>query len=573
MAGSGRAGSEPWELMRRARNFFGRTHNGGGWDRLKAPAAEQRGSNPVDPTQNKRVTAFAHFGRFRGRGTEAGPATPERYTALAKAGSFGPTWPISLRSGVTLVQVRQIYVGVNETRRESEYSSGEKVRRRRSCGRVIGQGVHETRAKPGGEKIEMGHFLMVALGSSGDVNPFLGIALRLRNRGHETTLLSAPCFSGAAEAVGADFAPLGTAAEYDAMYENPDLWHPRRGLRLYFSYLAGRIEETVQLIETHHDPARTVVLAPFQCFGARVAQEALGVPLGTVLPYPISLQSAFDPNRTPIGNPPGWMGRGAVRLMYRIANWEVSRHTRDSTNTARRKRGLAPPIRDVVRWSYSPHLILGLWPSLFSSPQPDWPPQAKNTGFLSYDGPASVSWTPPPDLPDREDWLVFTPGSQMTHGADYFLAACEAASRLNLPTLMVAPDRAALPRQLPKNIHHLSFAPFSWLFSRATAVVHHGGIGTAARAMEAGLPQLIVPRGFDQFDNAHRVRRIGAGTWLDRRRLSGSLLHSSIRDLLEDQQIQRRCREIQVELSGTNALDETCSVIEELLPDTALPLS
>jgi rhamnosyltransferase subunit B len=412
----------------------------------------------------------------------------------------------------------------------------------------------------------MGHFLVVALGSSGDVNPFLGIALTLRNRGHKTTLLSAPRFASGAEAVGAGFAALGTAETYDAMYEDPDLWHPRRGLRIYFSYLAELVEQTVQLIEAHHDPGETVVLAPFQCFGARVAQEALGVPLGTLLPYPISLQSAFDPNRTPIGNPPRWMGRGAVRLMYRIANWEVSRHTRDAINSARRARGLAAPIRDVVRWSYSPHLILGLWPSLFSAPQPDWPPQARNIGFLSYDGPSSSSWTPPHDLPDREDWLVFTPGSQMTHGTDYFHSACRAASKLDLPTLMVAPDRTALPKHLPRNVHHLTFAPFSWLFPRSVGVVHHGGIGTAARALEAGLPQLIVPRGFDQFDNAHRVTRIGAGAWLDRKKLSGNSLHGSIRDLLQDKRIQRRCREIQRELSVTNALEETSTVIEELLP-------
>ncbi|HSR34897.1 MAG TPA: nucleotide disphospho-sugar-binding domain-containing protein, partial [Anaerolineae bacterium] len=401
----------------------------------------------------------------------------------------------------------------------------------------------------------MGHFLMVALGSAGDVNPFLGLALALRNRGHEITLLSAPRFAGAAGAVGAEFYALGTAEEYDAMYEEPDLWHPRRGLKIYFSYLAELVNQTVRLVEALHKPAETVVLAPFQCFGARVAQEAIGVPLGTILPYPISLQSAFDPNRTPIGNPPRWMGRSAVRMMYWVANWEVSRHTRDSINAARRTRNLAPPVRDVVRWSYSPHLILGLWPSFFSAPQSDWPPQARNTGFLSYDGPSSASWAPPNHLPDREDWLVFTPGSQMTHGADYFRFACEAAAKLDLPTVMVSADRTALPSQLPGNVYHLPFAPFSWLFRRAVGVVHHGGIGTAARALEAALPQLIIPRGFDQFDNAHRVARIGAGAWLDRKYLSGSSLHAAIRDLLQSQRIQRRCKGIQAELSKANPLE------------------
>jgi UDP:flavonoid glycosyltransferase YjiC (YdhE family) len=411
----------------------------------------------------------------------------------------------------------------------------------------------------------MGHFVLVALGSSGDVNPFLGMGVALRARGHRTTLLSAPQFAGAAASVGAEFHALGTAEAYDAIYEDPDLWHPRRGLRIYFSYLSELVGETVRLIERQHDSANTAVLASFQCFGARVAQEVLGLPLCTVLPYPISLQSAYDPNRNPIGNPPRWMGRPAVRLMYRLINWEVSRHSRDGIEQVRRAYGLDPPISDVASWSYSPRSILGRWPSLFSSPQPDWPPQARTTGFISYDGPKAADWNPPDDLPDRGDWLVFTPGTQMTHGAAYFRAACQAAEVLDRSTLMVASDRSALPTRLPPNVRHLTYVPFSWLFERACAVVHHGGIGTAGRALEAGVPQLIIPRGFDQFDNAQRVVRIGAGSSLDRRKLNATSLASVIDRLLTDEPIRQRCREIRAELTKTDPGTMTCEAVERLL--------
>lgn len=411
----------------------------------------------------------------------------------------------------------------------------------------------------------MGHFIMVAIGSSGDVNPFLGIATALRGRGHQATLVSAPQFASAAASVGADFVALGTADAYEAIYEDPDLWHPRRGLRIYFSYLSTLVEQTVEVIREHYDPPNTGVLASFQCFGARIAQEALGIPLCTVLPYPISLQSVYDPNRNPIGNPPQWMGRGAIRLMYRAINWEVSRHSRRSVGAARGARGLGRPVKDLVSWSYSPHSVLGLWPSLFSSAQPDWPPVAENTGFVSYDGPDSADWSPPDDLPERNDWLVFTPGTQMTHGAAFFDAACQTAADLDQPTLMVASDRSALPEKLPPKVHHLAYAPFAWLFGRATAVVHHGGIGTAGRALEAGLPQLIIPRGFDQFDNAQRVTRIGAGVSMDRRKVDSTSLSLSLRRLLTDEHIQQRCGEIRTELANTDADEQTCRVVERLL--------
>jgi rhamnosyltransferase subunit B len=411
----------------------------------------------------------------------------------------------------------------------------------------------------------LGVVLLVGLGSSGDVNPLLGIASGLTARGHETTLISAPQFRDAAASVGAGFAALGTAEAYDRVYADPDLWHPRRGLGVFFPYAAGLAARTVELIEERNRPGETVVVATFQCFGARVAQEALEVPCCTVLPNPILLQSVYDPGRNPIWNPPRWMGRSLVRGVHRVMDWEVSRHSRRGVNEARRLRGLAPPTRDVVAWSRSPDLVLGLWPSLLSAPQVDWPSQARTVGFVTHDGSAAAAWNPPPQLPDRDDWLVFTPGTQMTHGADFFRAATDAAAALDHPTLMVAKDASVLPHPLPDNVRHLPFAPFAWLFERASAVVHHGGIGTAGRALQAGLPQLIVPSGFDQFDNAARVSRIGAGLQLGRKNLSASALAGSIRQLLQSEEIQRRCDAISAELVQTDALTETCVAIEGLM--------
>ena len=410
----------------------------------------------------------------------------------------------------------------------------------------------------------MGNVVLIGLGSSGDVNPLLGIGSALRGRGHHTTLVSAPQFGDAAASIGADFSPLGSAQEYDAVYADPDLWHPRRGLGVFFPYAAGLAHRTASIIEERWAPGETVVVATFQCFGARVAQEALGVPTCTVLPNPILLQSVHDPGQSPIGNPPRWLGRGAIRLMYWAANREISRHARPGVNRARAERGLGPPIRDVVGWSRSPDLVLGLWPSVLSPPQPDWPAQARTTGFISYDGAAATDWNPPEDLPERSDWLVFTPGTQMTHGADFFSMACEAADALGLPTLMVARDRSALPSSLPANVRHLGYAPFAWLFQRAQAVVHHGGVGTAGRALAAGLPQLIVPSGFDQFDNGERVARLGVGACIHRKGLTSGTLRDALRRLTTSARVRDRCQVVRDELAGTDALTETCRSIEEL---------
>ena len=407
--------------------------------------------------------------------------------------------------------------------------------------------------------------ILVGLGSSGDVHPLLGIGEAMRLRGHECVVVSAPRFEASARSIGAGFAPLGTAEAYDAVYAHPDLWHPRRGLRVFFSYAAGLTGETADVVEELHRPGDTVVVSTFQCFGARVARELHGIPLATVLPNPVLLQSVHDPNRNPVGGPPPWLGRWAVALTYRIINGELSRHARRGINEARAARGLGPPLRDVVAWSRSPDLVLGLWPALFSAPQPDWPEQARTTGFVPYDGPEAREWAMPEQVAAHDDWIVFTPGTQMTHGSEYFAAAARAAESLGAPTIFVTRSASVLPDGLPDNVMHLSYAPFSRLFPRAAAVVHHGGIGTAGRALEAGVPQLIVPSGFDQFDNAARVARGGWGRELDRERLDGHRLASVLEELIDDAETRRRCAHVRERLAAVDAVEETCGAIEGLL--------
>ena len=410
----------------------------------------------------------------------------------------------------------------------------------------------------------MGHVILMGLGSAGDVNPLLGIGASLRERGHRTSLISAPQFETAASGIGADFYGVGTAEQYEAIYADPDLWHARRGLGVFFPYAGGLSDQIASIVEECHTPGDTVLVGTFQCFGARVAQEAMELPLCTVLPNPILIQSVWDPGQSPIGNPPAWLGKGALRLMYWVANREVSRHARRGVNDALVRRGLER-VHDVVAWSRSPDRVLGLWPSAFAAPQADWPPQARTTGFVTYDGPGAVDWAPPADLEERSDWLVFTPGTQMTHGADFFSIACDVAEELAVPTLMVAKDRSALPEELPANVRHLSFVPFAWLFERASSVVHHGGIGTSGRALQAGCPQLIVPSGFDQFDNAERVARLGVGEKILRKALTRPLLHDVLRRLLHDEDVRSRCREVRDDLAQVDPLDETCDEIEQLL--------
>src|ERR1700728_668623 len=103
--------------------------------------------------------------------------------------------------------------------------------------------------------------LLPTLGSAGDVNPFIGLGLALKARGHRATVITNPYFQLAIEAQGLEFLPVGTLADVESALADPDLWHARKG----FAVVARRvivpsIETVYRHIEAHAD-GDTVVAA------------------------------------------------------------------------------------------------------------------------------------------------------------------------------------------------------------------------------------------------------------------------------------------------------------------------
>jgi len=131
--------------------------------------------------------------------------------------------------------------------------------------------------------------------------------------------------------------------------------------------------------------------------------------------------------------------------------------------------------------------------------------------------------------------IAFTLGTGMTHAADFFRTAVAACDALGARGLLLTKYPHVIPTRLPPRVRHCTFAPFRQLLPLCGAVVHHGGVGTTAAALEAGCPQLILPLAWDQPDNAARVAALGAGLALgSRRRSSGHLSRALARLLAPD---------------------------------------
>jgi len=101
------------------------------------------------------------------------------------------------------------------------------------------------------------------------------------------------------------------------------------------------------------------------------------------------------------------------------------------------------------------------------------------------------------------------------------------------------------------------------LFPRCAAVVHHGGIGTVAKGIAAGVPQLVFPICFDQGDNGVRVKRLGAGDCLRASRPTGRQIALALQPLLTAE-ARVRCRPLQARCEGSDALARAADLVEQL---------
>jgi UDP:flavonoid glycosyltransferase YjiC (YdhE family) len=409
--------------------------------------------------------------------------------------------------------------------------------------------------------------LLLTIGSAGDVHPFIGLGLALKARGHDVKIITNPFFGEIANRVGLELIPLGTAELFREALGNPLLWHRRKGPVAVFEIVLSGLRETYDAVANNYVPGETVVVTSSLGFGARIAQDKLGIPTATVHLSPAEFRSLTAPAKlTGLWMPPG------MPMWLRKTQWWVAdslfidRLAAPKINAFRAELGL-PPVKGILRdfWN-SPRMVLGLFPEWYAAPQADWPPQARLTGFPRYDESDAHQRNPDLDrfLAAGEPPIVFTPGSAMYHGQQFFLASVEACKRLNRRGILLTRHAGQIPANLPDTVKHFVYAPFSQLLPSAAALVHHGGIGTSAQAMAAACRQLITPFAHDQFDNADRLRRLGVGRTIHATQYTATAATRELGLLLKDESVARACRDIAGRLKNDQSVGKTCELIESL---------
>jgi len=418
------------------------------------------------------------------------------------------------------------------------------------------------------------------IGTLGDINPLIAIAIELQRRGHHPVMAVPAVFEPKIRPLGLDFHAVRPDIDpsnnvlVEMIY---DVKHgTEHGLR---DFLFPSLRNTyADLLHAATQPERADLLLLGELnYAGPVVAEVTGIPWASYVLAPLSFFSAFDP---PVLPPYPRLARadkalpGMGRVIKRLARFSTRRWA-EPIYELRREVGLERGANPLFDAKHSPHLVLALFSRALGVEQKDWPANTRITGFCFYDADAGNAKLPPgleEFLSRGEPPVVFTLGSAAVLAAGKFYehsarAAVKAGVRA---VLLIGSDGRNRPAfALPESICVAEYAPYSALFSRAGMVVHQGGVGTTAQCLRAGKPMLIMPYSHDQPDNARRMRRLKVARVIKRSDYTPLRVARKIRSMMDEPKYARRALSVARRLANEDGVGTACDALEELWRETA----
>lgn len=407
----------------------------------------------------------------------------------------------------------------------------------------------------------MRRIVLFAHGSRGDVQPFLAIGAGLRARGHEVRVVTTLDFASLVEAYGLQpfVAPIDVQAALKASTAAVEGGGVLASFRA-FADLAARSSRVLVTTGLAAAQGADLIVAGFGGWSlATGIAERLGLPYLQAYNVPITPTSAFPGALFPGWPKPLWRLGG---VLSRQAVWQSARM--GAAGARREVLGLPPDpwFGDLPALREGP-IVYGLSEALLPRP-PDWDARIRMTGF--WFAPEPGGFEPDPALAafleeERPIYVGF--GSMSTERPQQTLRAVLDA--LGGRPAVVHTGWAGLGgSELPPKVRLVGSLPHAWLFDRVRAVVHHGGAGTTAAGLRAGLPTVVVPFHGDQPFWGWLVAARGLGPPpIPRTRLNARRLGEALDRATGDPEVARRAAELGQKLRAEDGVGAAVALIEE----------
>jgi sterol 3beta-glucosyltransferase len=382
---------------------------------------------------------------------------------------------------------------------------------------------------------------ILTYGSRGDVQPFLALALGLQKAGHAVRLAAPHRFADLAALHGVAFVPLPGDPEEISLRLNDARSNVFKMVRSMRDYIFSIAEGVLRLALSACDEADLIVHSFLFTSGGHSLARKRGIPDVSIQGFPMFAPTRAFPNVALPDVPPG--------VLSYFTHWLATQIYWHGGNRFK----LPEDIQLDVVWPFDASRLIRT-PLLFAYspavlPRPaDWTaPYIHITGYFFLE--ASDAYQPPPELVDFLSAgaapVCVTFGSMVNRQGEQVDAIVrQALLQTRQRGIFLTGWGGQQPATSNSDLFYMETAPHDWLFPRCKAVIHHGGAGTTAAGLRAGVPNIVLPHAADQMFWGKRVAAIGAGPApLGLKKLSVERLSAAFA-LGDGAAIQTRAREI-----------------------------
>ena len=419
------------------------------------------------------------------------------------------------------------------------------------------------------------HITIFTAGSQGDVQPCIMLGRGLQRAGFDVLLAAPQNFADLVQRHHLCFHPLRGDVQQIMAGETGRRFMESAGSNPIRSMLAMRkmigpvaIRMAEDALEACHDADALVSLAVFAPFGKSIA-EIRDIPLINVEPTPLLPTGAFPAAGWPLQRD---LGRFLNRLSGSAMLQMIWQWYGPCVNEFRRRSGLAP-LRgtNFGRILTSAPLLGAYSPKVIPQP-PDWPGTAHVTGYWFQDG--ASEWEPSAELQAFLDegvppvYVGF--GSMGGRNPEGFAAiVLEALEKSGQRGLLLTGWGGLDVMNIPANVFVVHSAPHDWLFPRMAAVVHHGGAGTTAEGLRAGVPTVIVPFIVDQAFWGKRVKDMGVGPEpIPAKKLTADKLSRAIRAATTVPEVKARAAALGEAIRAEDGVGNAVEIVRQYLGES-----
>lgn len=411
---------------------------------------------------------------------------------------------------------------------------------------------------------------MVAAGSRGDVQPYVALAKGIQAAGHTVRLIASAEFESLVTEAGLTFFSTGEGAE---SVIQSDAWRKdieRGNFMVLLARMRQEMSKRAHLEASILPPlleGSDLIIAGMNGLGGLYAiADKISIPMISAYVFPFTPTRAFPSPIVPASQLGGLLNQTSFHLMRQMM-WQT---LRVSDAAIRRELNLPKSPRfgpfkimnakgDPTLYGFSKHVL---------PPPADWGESHKVTGYWFLDH--APNWTPPSELiaflKDGPAPVYIGFGSMANRDPQKMTELALQALEISGQRGVLASGWGALSSaDLPKSVYMLRSAPHSWLFPQMAAVIHHGGAGTTAAGLRAGVPSVIIPFFGDQGFWARRVAALGVGTPpIARKSLTASKLADAIRQATSNDAMQERAVALGEKIRAEDGIGAAVEVIESL---------